>query len=208
MRLNQWPWVPFALFAVAVGLYPLVYYFTDMRHAGLLQSKSGELLGNGWYVPAFYLHITAGGIALLIGWTQFSLRLRARYLNIHRLIGKVYVIAVGVSGCAGLCIAFFATGGLVPAMGFGTLAITWLFTDVMAYSSIRRLDVDRHQQWMIRNYALTFAAVTLRIYLPLSQLLHLPFLTAYAVISWLCWIPNLMVSQRIIRNVRINRSRA
>jgi hypothetical protein len=202
MQLKQWPWAPFALFAVAVGLYPLVYYFTDMTHGGLLQSKPRELLGNGWYLPLFYLHITGGGLALLIGWTQFSPRLRARYIAVHRRIGKAYVIAVGVSSSAGLCIAFFATGGLASATGFGTLAITWLFTDIMAYSSIRKLDIRRHEEWMIRNYALCFAAVTLRLYLPLSQVLHLPFITAYQVISWLCWVPNLLIAQWIIRKGR------
>jgi|ERR1700722_9010867 hypothetical protein len=202
MRLKRWPWVPFVFFAVAVGLYPLVYLFSDRSHSGLLQSKSSELLNTGWYLPLFYLHITGGGLAMLIGWTQFSPRLRARYLAVHRRIGKVYVIAVAVSSCAGLGIAFFASGGLVSVMGFGTLAITWLFTDVMAYATIRKLDIDQHEKWMIRNYALTFAAVTLRLYLPLSQLLHFRFLTAYLVISWLCWVPNLIIAQWIIGRSR------
>ncbi|HEX3933609.1 MAG TPA: DUF2306 domain-containing protein [Puia sp.] len=202
MQLKQWPWVPFALFAVAVGLYPLLYCFMDLAHQGLLQSKPRELLGTGWYLPVFYLHISCGGLALLIGWTQFSPRLRTRYLRMHRRVGTVYVASVAASSCAGCCLALFATGGLISVMGFGLLAVTWLFTDIMAYTSIRRLDIPRHQEWMIRNYALTFAAVTLRIYLPLSQLLHLNFLTAYPTIAWLCWVPNLLIAQWIISRTR------
>lgn len=55
---------------------------------------------------------------------------------------------------------------------------------------------------MIRRYALTFAAVTLRIYLPLSQVAGLPFDPAYQTISWFCWVPNLIVAEWIILHQR------
>ena len=74
MRRIQWPWIPFAFFAIAVGLYPLIYYFIDIHSFGLLQSKPKEVLGMGAYIPLFYVHVTCGGIALLTGWTQFSQR--------------------------------------------------------------------------------------------------------------------------------------
>jgi len=53
-----------------------------------------------------------------------------------------------------------------------------------------RGDAIRHRRWMIRSYALTAAAITLRIYLPLVFVFHWPFSTAYPAIAWLCWIPN------------------
>jgi hypothetical protein len=52
---------------------------------------------------------------------------------------------------------------------------------------------DEHRRWMFRSFALTFAAVTLRIYLPLVQIAGLDFLPAYRAIAWLCWVPNLVV---------------
>ena len=39
---------------------------------------------------------------------------------------------------------------------------------------------------------MTLAAVTLRIYLPLSQIAGIPFEEAYPAISWMCWVPNLI----------------
>jgi hypothetical protein len=51
---------------------------------------------------------------------------------------------------------------------------------------------------MIRSYALTFAAVMLRIYLPLSQVYGIPFEPAYQTIAWLCWVPNLIVAEWLI----------
>ena len=199
MKLKNLPWIPFAFFAIAVGLYPLIYYVVDMHNKGLLQSKPRELLDNSVWYTAFYIHITFGGIALLTGWTQFSQRLRNRYLNAHRLVGKIYVVAVLLSSCAGLFIAFFATGGIVSVLGFGSLALIWLVTVIKAYTSIRQRNIPVHEEWMIRNYALTFAAVTLRIYLPLLiMLFHGNFLPAYRTVSWLCWVPNLIIAGMII----------
>jgi hypothetical protein len=55
---------------------------------------------------------------------------------------------------------------------------------------------------MIRSYALTFAAVTLRIWLPLGQVLHFDFVEAYRVIAWLCWVPNLLAAEWILNNLK------
>ena len=123
MKLKNLSWIPFAFFAIAIGLYPLVYYFIDMHGKGLWSSKTKELLENVVWHTAFYIHITFGGIALLISWTQFSKNLRNRYLNTHRTIGKVYVGSVMLSSIAGLYVALFATGGIVCTSGFGSLAL-------------------------------------------------------------------------------------
>jgi hypothetical protein len=60
--------------------------------------------------------------------------------------------------------ALMAYGGLPAQMGFAFLSILWLSTGFMAYKRIREKKVLIHRQWMIRNYALTFAAVTLRLW--------------------------------------------
>ena len=152
-----------------------------------------------FYIPVFYTHITFGGIALLTGWSQFSKRLRDRNLSLHRMLGKIYVGSVILSSTAGLFIAFFSSGGIMSALGFSSLALLWLLTILKAYTSILKKDIKQHENWMIRNYALAFAAVTLRIYLPFSQaVLHADFLTSYRIISWLCWVPNILIAQMII----------
>jgi uncharacterized membrane protein len=196
MKLKDLPWIPFVFLAFAVGLYPLTYYLVDMHNKGLLQSKPRELISNTLWHTAFYIHITFGGIALLTGWSQFSKRLRNKYLKAHRMIGKIYVIAVILSSSAGLFISFFASGGIICVLGFGALALFWLFSVIKAYTSIRRLDIAEHQKWMIRNYAVTFAAVTLRIVLPFEQaVLHMHFIPAYRIVSWAAWVPNLIIAE-------------
>jgi uncharacterized membrane protein len=195
--MKTFNWIVFAFLAISIGLYPIIYMLIKADF-GLLTSKPAELLEKNLWNWAFYQHIFLGGIALLTGWSQFSTRFRNRNLSTHRLLGKIYVVACILSGCAGLYLAFYATGGWVASLGFGGLAVLWLLTTSSAFLSIRKKAIDKHQQWMIRSYALTFAAVTLRIYLPLSQIAQIEFLDAYRVIAWLCWVPNLLVAEWII----------
>ena len=170
-----------------------MYLLVDMSQ-GLLSSKSAEILQSSVWYTAFYQHIFLGAIAMLAGWSQFSKRFRNKNLSFHRTLGKVYLIAVALSGSAGLFIAFYASGGLVSVFGFSGLAVCWLFTSLQAYLAIRKKDIDQHQYWMIRCYAVCWAAVTLRIMLPLGQIAGFDFVTAYRYIAWLCWVPNLMVA--------------
>jgi len=195
-------WAIFIFFSISIGLYPIAYLLVDMSY-GLLASKSAELLHNTVWYTAFYQHIFLGAIAMLVGWSQFSKKFRNKNLSFHRTLGKVYLIAVALSGSAGLFIAFYATGGLISVFGFSGLAVAWLFTSLQAYLAIRKKDVDQHQHWMIRSYALCWAAVTLRIWLPLFQFaFDIEFMTAYRIIAWLCWVPNLLVAEVIIRNIK------
>jgi hypothetical protein len=55
---------------------------------------------------------------------------------------------------------------------------------------------------MIRNFALTFAAVTLRIYLPASMAAGMEFEMAYRAIAWLCWVPNLVIAELLFNKRR------
>ena len=147
-----------------------------------------------------YAHIFAAAIALVLGPFQFSRRLRAKRPSLHRWLGRLYLGAgVLVGGLAGLYVALHAMGGPVGRLGFGSLAIIWLFSASRAFVAIRSGDLLAHRQWMVRNFALTFAAVNLRIYLPVAMACGVEFETAYPVIAWLCWVPNLLIAELICK---------
>lgn len=201
-------WSVFAFFSIVIGLYPFAYLLVDMRY-GFLASKPQELLQSPIWYGAFYQHIFLGSIAMLSGWTQFNKRIRNKNLSLHRTLGKIYLIAVILSGLAGLYLALFANGGIISVIGFSGQAVGWLFTSAQAYFHIREKDIDQHQYWMIRSYALCWAAVTLRIWLPLFQfVLNVEFLAAYRIIAWLCWVPNLIIAEIIIRNTKMKAMKA
>ncbi len=55
----------FALSAIFIGLYPILYFIID-RHFGLLQTKDVLVLQNLFWNIGFYTHIVFGGLALLM----------------------------------------------------------------------------------------------------------------------------------------------
>ena len=98
-----------------------------------------------------------------------------------------------VGGIGGLGLAQIAAGGLVSRIGFSLLDVCWLFTAFMAYRAIRNRRFVDHQQWMMRNFALTFGAVTLRLWLPVLGAAGHSFEASYQVVAWLAWVPNLLL---------------
>lgn len=185
-----------------VGVYPLMYLLVD-KPIGLLASKSSDIINSTIWKFLFYTHMISGSIALLSGSTQFLKKNREKNTSIHRFFGKLYISAVVCSGLAGFYLALFATDGIIAKIGFALLAILWLITTLMAYSAIMKREVQVHQLWMIRSYALCCAAITLRMWLPLLvNLIGLPFIGTYRYIAWLCWLPNLVLAEMIIRKIK------
>jgi uncharacterized membrane protein len=149
---------------------------------------------------AILAHIFGASIATILGPFQFLPGQRRRFIGVHRWMGRLYLAGVAVGAVFGFYMAWLAYGGIISSLGFATLAVLWLYTATMALKEIRAGHIQTHRQWMIRNYALTFAAVTLRIWLPLlSEVVGLEFVDAYRTVAWLCWIPNLLVANRIIQ---------
>ncbi len=185
-------------FSAAIFLYAMGYLNFQVQN--LLREK-GDLVNSKLYLTFFYLHTTGGGLALLLGSVQFFPRLRNRYLTLHRNLGKAYVLACLIGGTSGLVIALFANGGWIAKMGFTILAVIWLYSTYRAYSAILRKAIETHEIWMIRSFALTFAAVSLRLEIPLYLMLGMEFLDAYRLVSWSCWVFNLLVAEWLIRRM-------
>ncbi len=188
--LKRAEWAIFVFFALTIGLSPALYFILD-RKFGLLGGKPEALLNDIFWNAGFYTHIIFGGIALLTGWIQFSKKIRDRNITLHRRFGQVYVAAALTSALAGIYIGFFATGGAIAATGFISLGVVWFSTTLEAYRQILRKQIEAHKKWMFYSYAACFAAVMLRLWLPLLTFIFGDFITAYKLVAWLCWLPNL-----------------
>ena len=196
-------WAVMMLGSIGVVGYALVAYtlfpLGDLVHPRMrdvFQANSVAILA----------HIFGSAVALLLGPFQFLSGLRSRAPALHRWSGRAYLgFGVLIGGLAGFYMAFHAFGGLMGRSGFFFLAVFWLFTGVMAFKAILAGQVNEHKQWMIRNFALTFAAVTLRIQLGIVQGTELPFASSYPFIAWTCWVPNLIFAEWLIR--RLNEPR-
>lgn len=158
-----------------------------------------QIAANPFFRPFLFLHVAGAATALLVGPFQFLAAIRAGRPALHRWLGRLYAVGCLVGGAAGLPIAVGSSAGPVAATGFSLLSLAWLVATALAWCAARQRDFVRHRAWMIRSFALTLAAVTLRLYLPLVPLLPVDFLDGYRAIAFLCWIPNLIVAETWLR---------
>ncbi len=189
-------WATMAVLAVLVALYALLALVLPGFGPPFLVTRRAEM---PWAVSA---HLLGGLWALAVGPWQLHQRLRERAWGRHRWLGRSYVAGVVIGAVGALALAPRAQTGAMAQVGFGILGVLWLAFTVLAVVRIRSGDQAAHRRWMLRSYALTLAAVTLRVYLPLAFATGVPFDTAYPAIAWLCWVPNLAVVEW-----RLSRSR-
>jgi uncharacterized membrane protein len=124
----------------------------------------------------------------------------------HRIVGCVYVLSCIAGGVSGFALAFGSTAGPVATAGFGLLAPIWIAATVRGWRLAMQGRYGEHREWMIRSFALTFAAVTLRLFLPIGPLLGISFMVGFRALSFLSWIPNLIVAEAYIRMARSGRA--
>jgi hypothetical protein len=154
--------------------------------------------------PWLLVHVAGASTALLIGSIQFSGVIRSRWPEMHRGTGRLYVLSCLFGGISGIVLAFGSSSGPVATAGFGLLGLAWIGVTAqgLRYALLRRF--DDHRTWMIRSWALTLSAVTLRLYVPIATLTGLPFVGSYQVISFLCWVPNLLLAELYVRGFSLS----
>ena len=184
-------WGAMTFLSLAIAAYGLFHVASGFVHV------PAEVASNALFSPiGLHTHIAASAIALTLGPFQFLRSIRAKAPSIHRWSGRTYVAACFVGGLAGGAIAMYSSSGPVAGAGFLCLAILWLAFTGAALSAALRRDFITHERWMVRSFALTFAAVTLRLYLPIGVTLnHGEFVAPYTIIAWACWVPNLILAE-------------
>ena len=149
---------------------------------------------------AFNAHILFSIFSLIAGLTQFSQYILSKHKKLHRMMGYIYVVdVICIAGPSGLIMACYANGTIVAKTSFVLLSICWIGFTCMAIIKALQKDVVEHEKWMIRSYALTLSAITLRLLaFILPKFVHLTAHTEYALIAWLSWIVNLLIAEWII----------
>lgn len=188
------------VFAFSIAGYAIVQYgVLKASNAGLvafkLQKPNFELTP---WVYVLYIHIVTAILALIIGPFQIFMKPTNARKRRHRLLGYVYVVSITVSGIVSVYLSLFATGGWIAGLGFMLLDVLWVATTLTATRKIMVKNIQAHKAWMFRSYSLTFAAVTLRLWLAPLALIFGDFEAGYRVVAWVCWIPNLLVIEAVI----------
>lgn len=163
-------------FLVLVGVGASVsHYFVEPYNPGFLK-----------YPLVTNLHVVLGAVYLLAGSVQFMPRVRNRWPVYHRWAGRILVSAALVVGSAALFMALFIPfSGWPGRLGNGFFALFFLFALTQGFLAIRRRDIARHREWMIRAFALALGIATMRLlFVPALIVLNIESKTD-PVVAWL-----------------------
>jgi uncharacterized membrane protein len=181
------------LFTGQIAVDSILRYFTDR------QAAPEPILANAFANPFLAIHAAAGVAAIVVAPLQFVARIRERLPALHRATGRLYVAACAVGAPTGLMLAMGTVVGPMTGLAFGVLGVLWAVFTIFGVKSAMAGRFDDHRAWMIRSYAMASAAITLRLMLPVSGMIGLPFLQSYQAIAWLCWIANLAAAELYLR---------
>jgi uncharacterized membrane protein len=166
-----------------------------------LQFKQAYV-GFWWWKTAFYIHVFSAIVALMAGFTQFSTRFLREHRAGHRFIGRVYAYDILVINFpTGMVLALCANGLLPGRSAFVLLDCLWFSFTLIAVMAVRRGQIARHRAFMIRSYALTFSAITLRTWkVVLSHTFHFEPVHLYMIEAWMGFVPNLLLVEWWLRH--------
>lgn len=177
---------------------PYIYFERDVE---FLETKQLIYHIKPWRY-SFYVHVFFSPIVIISGLFQFNRWIISNKPKVHRILGYIYVISVLlISAPSALIMAFYANGGRVAQTSFVILTLCWILFTWIAFQKAKKGNYTSHVKWMLRSYALTLSAVTLRFYAYLFDVFNvdIPPRETYIIVSYLSWIPNLLFVQLLIR---------
>ena len=163
-----------------------------------------DYIGREHYRIAFFTHVYTSFFCLLAGFTQFSPYVRKKLPALHRSGGWLYALSIlFLAAPSGFIIGIYANGGLPSQIAFCLLAVCWIWTTGKAIWEIKQRNFQAHRFSMIRSFALTMSAITLRAWkYIIVALFHPRPMDVYMIVAWLGWVLNLLVAEYIIYRLK------
>lgn len=178
-------------------LFASVLIFTEWPLLSVDNAAHKRMFTMTWLLVP---HILCGLAAFLIAPFQFSTRLRNRNLSLHRMLGKIYVVAVLVAAIlAAIINHVFATPGTSSIFLYtvDTQAFLWFITTLIGYLTVRNKQIILHKIWMSRSYGITLIFVLSRVLNPFPAYGALS-VNAFSFFLWLLMIFALIVPEVLL----------
>jgi hypothetical protein len=197
------------IFFVVFGI--LTAFVTVMKNARIFDPSS-EIAQHFAPVKGYLVaHAAFGALGLVLGVFQFSNRLRARYLRVHRSLGYLYVTSVFLAGPLGIPVALnIPSPSLVAASAAQSFG--WMATTAIALYCIRRGNVAEHRRWMIRSYPFAMVFTVARILIPIPPIMKMGLpgieVVVWSTIAMAAFLPTVFVEWPAITAARTGGSAA
>ena len=169
-----------------------------------------DYIGIPWWRAAFYTHVFSSIFALAAGFTQFSGHILKHHRKVHRIVGRIYAVDIlFINFPAAMIMAVYANGLWPSKTAFFILDCLWFYFTWRAVRAARQKRIPEHKEFMLRSYALTFSAITLRTWkIILLNTFHPDPLSLYMIDAWMGFVPNLILVEWLIRRGRKRKSLA
>src|SRR5580693_8871808 len=159
-----------------------------------------------WLLP----HGIAGACALLLGPMQFSDRVRHRFRQLHRVVGRIYVAGVFVAAPLGFYIQYFQER-MGDARSFSIAAaadaVLWMMTTGIAMVFILKGKVQEHRQWMTRSFAVALVFLEVRVIGSVGGWENLD-VHANETIVWACLAFSILSADLVLQWQELGRQRS
>lgn len=143
------------------------------------------------------LHGVPGAIALFLAPFQFSSRLRQKHLQIHRLMGRLYIGSVALAAPAAVIISSIL---VVPTLLMASViqAFGWLVATATALYCVRTGRIEQHREWMMRSYPFAMVFVVVRAVLAIPAIDRMGELgletVVWSTIATACFLPSFIIA--------------
>jgi hypothetical protein len=200
LKIIGYSFAAWILIFTGIMVTKVLPYLSFERALNFLGTKPNEVLDRNYFMWAFYIHITSSVLVMGGGIFQFFPKILRGYPKVHHLIGKIYIGSVLLLAApSGLVLAAFANGGLAAKVGFSLQCVVWWLTTYAAWHEVLKKQFVRHTEMMLRSYAVTIAAMSLRMesYFMVYVFETKPIET-YLTVTWLSWVGNLLIVETLI----------
>lgn len=152
-----------------------------------------------------FLHVLGGATFGILGPLQFGRVLMRRYGRLHRVMGRVFMAAGAMISLSSLGLLWRFPDTYSVAMSCGRLlfGIALGVALVLAMLAIRRRDIARHRDWMIRAYALGMGATAVTmVFFPIYAITGEPPTGLVADIAFLgAWTACVVLAEIVVRRI-------
>ncbi|WP_394829352.1 DUF2306 domain-containing protein [Pendulispora albinea] len=172
---------------VAVMALSTVFVYRALRLFSFDPDKLGRYFSFKWIIMG---HVLGGTVALFTGPFQLWKAFRVKYWRAHRIMGRIYLAAIGAGASCALILASTTARsvGWPYALSLHMLATVWLASALLAWRTAVTKRFKLHEEWATRSYIATLAFVVQ------SFSFEIPFvagLGAFAEVSptimWFSW---------------------
>jgi uncharacterized membrane protein len=107
-------------------------------------------------------HVIAGLVLAALMPVQLSARVRRRFPGVHRWLGRTLLVAGIAVGLSGYAMVASPVGGWLEVSAIVVYATAFLAALLIAWTHIRRGNVARHREWMLRAMAIMLGIAATR----------------------------------------------